>query len=405
MGFAYASRFRSGLPDPAKPGASLPPFNFSVGHNDPEHIPVDALADIAARAIRDQGSRLAIYNLGQSSLGHDELRGFVCRKLRESRGIEARPDDVLITSGSLQGIDLVNQLMLERGDHVILEEFTYGSVFARLKRLGVTWSGAALDAQGIMPHALASQLETLRGRGVVPKYLYTIPTIQNPTGSVMPLERRHRLIEVCRRYGVAIFEDECYTDVMWTGEAPQALYGIDPSAVIHIGSFSKSLAPALRVGYVLAAPDALARLLALKSDGGTAAIEQMLVAGYFESHFRDHLARLGDVLKRKRDVMIEALQENFGTSAEFARPDGGLFLWVKLPDAVDVRRFAAAAATEGVTFNVGCEWACDPERARSYMRLCFALPSEAQIREGIGRLARICFEHTGLPVHGSNKRR
>ena len=404
-GFAYASRFGKNLPEPAAPPVAPVRINFAVGHNDPDLIPADALAEVAARVIRENGPALAIYNLGQSGLGYRGLREFVCEKVGRSRGIVTTPDNVLVTSGSLQGIDLVNQLMLDAGDHVVVEAFTYGAVFARLKRLGVTWSGAPLDDGGIDVDGLAGHLADLKGRGIVPKYLYTIPTIQNPTGTVMPLERRQRLLAVCRQYGVTVFEDECYADVMWGEAAPPALYALDPSQVIHIGSFSKSLAPALRVGYVVADAQVLARMLALKTDGGTAALEQMVVAEYFSHHFDAHLATLSRVLQEKLDVLEDALAEGFGTAAEFVRPAGGLFVWVKLPEGVDVRRFAGAAAGRGVTFNVGQEWAADPAAGQNCMRLCFALPGKDQIREGVATLAQLCFEATGLPPRGANVER
>jgi len=153
---------------------------------------------------------------------------------------------------------------------------------------------------------------------------------------------------------------------------------------------------------VIADAQALARMLALKTDGGTAALEQMVVAEYFRSHFDAHLATLSGVLQEKLDVLEEALGEGFGTAAEFVRPAGGLFVWLKLPDGVDVRRFAGAAAARGVTFNVGAEWAADPAAGTNCMRLCFALPGKDQIREGVATLAQLCFEATGVPPRGAN---
>ncbi|MFD1380085.1 aminotransferase class I/II-fold pyridoxal phosphate-dependent enzyme [Fodinicurvata halophila] len=200
-----------------------------------------------------------------------------------------------------------------------------------------------------------------------------------------------------------IFEDECYADVRWAaGDAPPALYSLAPAQVIHIGSFSKSLAPALRVGYVIADWSVLSQLLACKGDGGTGALEQMVVAEYFSQSFDDHLARLTPALRGKLDTLVEALEKEFGTDVEIFMPEGGIFLWVKLPDEVDVRSFAAAALEQGVAFNPGPDWACDPEEARSHMRLCFALPSKQQIREGIAELARICHAHTGRPRRSAN---
>jgi 2-aminoadipate transaminase len=299
-------------------------------------------------------------------------------------------------------MDLVNQVLLQSGDTVILEEFTYSAAISKVKKLGVHYQGAPLDEGGICIESLARLLADLRGKGIAPKYIYTIPTVQNPTGSIMSLERRQGLLALSAEYGVPIYEDECYADVLFSQDAPPALYALDPTRVIHIGSFSKTLAPALRVGYVLADWAVLSRMLACKTDGGTAALDQMVIAEYFRLHFDTHVERLSDVLREKLQVLTEAVQEEFGTDAEFHRPEGGLFLWLKLPEGVDVRDFATAAAAQGVVYNAGPEVACDPDGGRSYMRLCFGSLTKADIREGVARLAQVCFETTGMPMRGRN---
>ena len=213
---------------------------------------------------------------------------------------------------------------------------------------------------------------------------------------------------VCSRlaksYGVPIFEDECYADLIWGWDAPPSLYSLDPTQVIHIGSFSKSLAPALRVGYLVAEWSALSQLIALKGDSGTGAVDQMVVAEYFSRFYNEHMKRLSTTLEGKLDVMENALRREFGASVETFRPRGGIFLWLKLPDAVDVRKLIAPAAKAGLVFNAGPEWACDGEAARSYMRLCFAMPSGAGYRGGRLRiLAQVCFEQTGIPERSANR--
>lgn len=403
--FALASLFRPGLPDPAPRFAGLPKYNFVFGHNDPEQVPVEALAESAARVLRENGHLLGLYNLGQAPLGHDRLRAFVAAKLARRSGIACTADDVLITSGSLQAMDLVNNLFVARTDTVIVEAFTYGGAITKLHKLGARIVPAPLDAGGLDMEALAAILARLRAEGVTPKFIYTIPTVQNPTGSVLSLERRHRLIALAREHGVPIFEDECYADLVWSGERPPALYALAPDQVVHIGSFSKSLAPALRLGYIVAGWDVLSRILATKSDAGSSALAQMVVADYVENHFDDHVEALRAGLRAKLDVLIEALGEEFGTSAELSVPEGGIFLWLKLPDHVDVRTFAEAALARGLAFNPGPDWACEPEAAKSHMRLCFALPSVELIREGVAELARICHAHTGVPERGANRTR
>ncbi|MEJ8570602.1 PLP-dependent aminotransferase family protein [Microbaculum marinum] len=400
--FLFKDAFSTTGPEPAAPFTGLPRYNFVFGHNDPAEIPVEELARSAEKVIRENGPALAMYHLGHGPQGYKPLREFVARKLVETRAISCNADDVVLTSGSLQAMDLVNSTFLEPGDTVIVEEFTYGGAVGKLQRLGANIVAAPLDGDGIRMDALETILADLRGRGVRPKFLYTIPTVQNPTGSIMPMERRQQLLSLSERYDLPIFEDECYTDIAWQSESPPALYGLAPSRVVHIGSFSKSLAPALRVGYIVASWDVLSRVLGRKTDAGSPAIEQMVIADYFGAQFDKHLAALKPALRRKLDVMIDALDREFGTSAELFVPKGGIFLWLKLPHHVDVRSFAQSALDQGVAFNPGPEWACDPDSARSYMRLCFALPDEDTIREGVAELARICFEHTGVPERRAN---
>jgi 2-aminoadipate transaminase len=404
-GFAYSDCFVPDLPAPAPRFAGFAPFNFVGGHNDPEGIPRQALAEAAARVILREGAKLAIYHLGHGPLGYPGLRDFVADKLTRRRGLRCTAEDVLITSGSGQGIELVTRLLLMPGDTVLLEEHCYTGAITRFRACGATVVGMALDEDGIRIDALEAQLGDLAARGITPKCLYTIPTIQNPTGSVLPLERRRALLALAKRFSMPVFEDECYADLIWSGGAPPALYALAPDQVIHIGSFSKSLAPALRVGYAVADASVLARLVACKTDGGTGALDQMVIAEYFSGNFDAHIARLCALLEDKLDTMLDEIDRQFGTSMQVFRPKGGIFVWMKLPDGVDVRKLVQPAAAAGLAFNPGPDWACDADAAASYLRLCFALPSKAAIREGVATLARVCFEATGVPAFGNNSRR
>lgn len=389
----------------AEPPAKLSTYPFIGGHNDPELIPTEALAKAADAVIKREGHKLAIYNLGEGPYGYPGMRKFLADKLRSHRGFDLSPDDILITSGSGQGIELVNKVLIEPGDTVVMEDFTYQTSINKARGAGATVVGIELDREGIRLDILEEKLEGLRQKGVVPKYIYVIPTIQNPTGSILSLERRQKLIALSTEYGVPIFEDECYADLAWSADAPPALAALAPGQVIHIGSLSKTLAPALRIGYATADPRFLGRMLACKTDGGTGALDQMIAAEYFEHYFDDHMVTMKAALKEKLDVMVDAFEREFGTDADLWIPQGGIFLWLKLPDQVDVRRFAQTALKAGVTFNGGPEWACSGERAKNYLRVCFALPDKAKIRAGVAALAKACFEETGFPPRGDNRAR
>jgi 2-aminoadipate transaminase len=405
-GFAYSHLFAKDLPPPAPRWTGFPKYNFIGGHNDPVRIPAAALAEAATAVLRRRGADLALYNF-DGPQGYLGLRQLVVDKVAQRPAIKCTVDDVLITSGSGQAIDLVNGLLLERGDTVILEEFTYGGALTKLKRLGVNVVGAPLDDEGLTIDGLDRIIEDLGRTGIRPKYVYTIPTVQNPTGSILPRQRREALLALTRKHGVPVFEDECYADLTWDGAGPPSLYAMDPQQVIHIGSFSKTLAPSLRLGYVIAVPGVMSRIVACKreADSGTGALDQMVVAEYFSQNFAEHVGGLTQILHDKLDTMVEAVEREFGTTVEkMWRPKGGIFLWLKLPDRIDVTKLVAPAAKAGVVFNPGPEWSCNPGESTSHLRLCFALPSKDDIRAGVAAFARVCFEETGIPERSANIR-
>jgi 2-aminoadipate transaminase len=291
--FDFAPLLPPGLPAPAAKWTGLAKYSFVGGNNDPEQVPVDGLLDAVNAVLKREGKNLATYGLASGPQGYRPLREFLCGKLKRDAAIAATPDDILIVSGSLQALDLVNQTLLARGDTVIVEQETYQGSLNRLTRLGVNTIGIPLDAEGMRMDALARTLGDLKAGGIRPKYIYTIPTVQNPTGTIMPEQRRAELLRLSQEYGVPIFEDDCYADLIWDGQRPPAIYAMAGNGgVIHIGSFSKSIAPALRVGFIVAPWAMLSRMLALKTDAGSGALEQMVLAEYCAPHFATHVPKL-----------------------------------------------------------------------------------------------------------------
>lgn len=399
----FAKLLAKDTPPPAKSWGGFPKYNFVGGHNDPEMIPIEALVSSSARAIAANGRALATYNLDSGPQGYSELRSFVTEKLKENHGIDISIDEVMITTGSMQGINLLNQLLLEPGDTVITEQFTFNEALLSFRKHGARVVGVPLDDEGLRSDLLAQTLADLKQSGVTPKYLYIIPTLQNPTGSVLSLERRHEVLRLCRDYGVPILEDECYADLIWDPDGPNPLRALDDSGlVLHIGSFSKSLAPALRLGYFVAPWEIMSRLIACKRDGGSGALEQMVVADYCSRHFADHRDKLRQSLKSKLETMVAALNMHFGAAAEFHVPPGGMYVWVRLPPQVDTAQLFQPCLDEGVAFNPGSEWSTEPAAAKNCMRLCFAYPSEEEIHEGIARLAAVFQRETGIPPRSAN---
>src|SRR5713226_3573130 len=364
--FDFAPLLPAGLPAAAAKWTGLAKYSFVGGNNDPDQVPVEGLIDAVSAVLKREGKSLATYGLANGPQGYRPLREFLIAKLKRDAGIDCVADDILIVSGSLQALDLVNATLLARSDTVIVERDTYQGALNRLTRLGVNVVGIPLDRNGMRMDALANALEDLKRRGITPKYIYTIPTVQNPTGTIMPEARRHELLKLAEQYAVPVFEDDCYADLIWDGKRPPALYAMNTNGgVIHIGSFSKSIAPALRVGYIVAPWEMLSRMLALKTDAGSGALEQMVLAEYCAPHFTSHVPKLTRGLRAKLDTLMEALNEQFGTTAEFEDPKGGIFLWVKLPDNVDTMKLYQAALKEGVAINPGNEWSTDKAHSSS----------------------------------------
>jgi 2-aminoadipate transaminase len=401
--FDFAPLLAPGTPAPAAKWSGFPKYNFVGGHNDAEQLPVDALVEAATTVLRREGPTLATYGLNSGPLGYRPLREFLSKKLKGHAGIDCSPDEILITSGSLQGLDLINTLLLAKGDTVLIEKETYGGALTRLAKFGVNIIGIPLDHDGMRMDALKAKLEELKAKDIKPKYIYTIPTVQNPTGSIMPEARRQEMIALAREYGVMIFEDECYSDLVWNGKRPRSIHSLaGGEGVIFVGSFSKSIAPALRVGYIVAKWDILARILGLKQDAGSGALEQMVLAEFCSRHFANHVPKLNKALAHKLQVLREALAEQFGTAAEFGDPPGGIYLWVKLPDNVDTVKLGQAALAAGVSLNPGSEWSVDKSYAKCRLRLCFANPEPETIKQGVAVLAEVCRREFGVPLRSAN---
>jgi 2-aminoadipate transaminase len=404
--FDFAPLLAAGLPQPAAKWSGFAKYSFVGGNNDPDHVPVDGLIAALSAVLKREGSTLASYGLESGPQGYRPLREFLAQKLKRTAGMACAADEILITSGSLQALDLVNGILLNRGDTIITEAETYQGSLNRWTRLGVNAVGIPLDRDGMRMDALAAALDDLKARGVRAKYIYTVPTVQNPTGTILPQARRTEMLRLAQEHGVPIFEDDCYADLIWDGKRPPALYAMSRhGGVIHIGSFSKSIAPALRVGYIVAEWSLLSRMLSLKTDAGSGALEQMVLGEYCPAHFDAHVPPLTRGLRKKLETLMDALNEQFGTAAEFDDPKGGIFLWVKLPDAVDTMRLYAAGLAAGVAINPGPEWSTDKGYGKSRMRLCFASPSHDEIRAGVAVLAEVCRREFGVPERIGNVER
>jgi len=369
-------------------------------------VPAEQLAQIMADIIREKGHHMAKYGMESGPQGHLPLREFICDFNKRHAGMDVTPDQVLLTSGSLQAMDLVNAAFLNPGDTVVLEEGNYAGALSRLDALGVNYVGVPLDQDGMRMDALEDALNDLQSHNITPKFIYTIPTVQNPTGTVMPESRRLELLALAKGFNIPIFEDDCYADLIFEGNRPKAIHALDEDGrVIYCATFSKTVAPALRVGYLIAPWPLMGRILPLKTDAGSGALEQLLLAKYLPDHFEAHLKNLRPMLKEKAQTLTTALDEHFGTTVSYDPPIAGIYLWVTLPKEVDTNRLFDVALKQGVEINPGAQWTVNGAENKHRMRLCFGHPSNETIRDGIAKLADICFEEFGLPARSGNKTR
>ncbi len=403
MAFEFGTMLSAAATAQAGQFSGYPPYHFVGGNIDEPTVPVDGLGDAVRKVVRDQGHAMAKYGMDSGPQGHLPLREFICNCLKARAGMEVTPGEVLLTSGSLQAMDLVNKALLNEGDVVLLEAANYSGALSRLDALGVEYFGIDLDHDGMRMDMLERSLSDLASAGRKPKFIYTIPTVQNPTGSVMPVERRRDMLALAKTFDVPIFEDDCYADLVFADTRPPAIHALDDDQrVIYCGTFSKTIAPALRVGYLVVPWQLMKSILPLKTDAGSGALEQMVLAEYLPSNFDAHVTGLLPVLQAKADALCEALDEHFGEAIEYDKPVGGIYLWVTLPGNVDTDRLFEAALKQGVEINPGSQWTVDGAANRHRMRLCFGHPSIDTIRAGIARLADVCFEEFGVPVRSGN---
>jgi len=390
----------------AEPFSGYPAHHFVGGNIDEPTVPVEALADAVSKVLRGQGNAMGKYGMNSGPQGHLPLREIVAQMLKRRAGMKVQPDEILMTSGSLQAMDLINKTLLNKGDVVLVEAANYSGTLTKLDALGVDYVGIDLDENGMRMDALERELLNLLNEGRKPKYIFTIPTVQNPTGTIMPIDRRKELLALSKRFDVPIFEDDCYADLVFSGNRPPAIHSLDTeNRVVYCGTFSKSVAPALRVGYLVAPWPLMGHILPLKTDAGSGALEQMVLAEFVPGNFDAHVSGLLPMLKEKADALCEALDEHFGTGVEYETPVGGIYLWVTLPETVDTDQLFKIALAEGVEINQGSQWAVDKQANKHRMRLCFGHPSVESIKVGIAKLAQVCFEEFGVPVRGGNLER
>jgi 2-aminoadipate transaminase len=310
-------------------------------------------------------------------------------------GVHAKLDNVMITSGAQQALDLIGKLFIDRGDRVLVEAPTYLGALQAFNAYGAEYFSVPIDSDGICTDLVKEPLRSS------PKFMYLLPNFQNPAGTTLSEGRRHELVLLADKYGVPIIEDDPYGQLRYEGEHIPPLIVIDRENlrrdagyaignVIYLGTFSKTIAPGLRLGWILAPPDVIAKLVQLKqsTDLHTSTFTQHVAYEVVRDGFLEqHVKFIRTLYRERRDVMLEALREFFPPEVKWTRPQGGLFLWVTLPQSLDSNRILEAAVAESVAFVPGSSFYATAGKIDHHMRLNFSNARPDLIREGIKRLA------------------
>ena len=356
-------------------------YNFTGGMPDPQSFPIEGLINAAATALRRVGGDRFVRYPGDH--GDVELREVIAHRFTKSQGSSVQPSDVAITTGSMQGIDLLCRAFVRPGDTVIVEELTYMGALGALRHFGADLVGVPVDEHGMDVDALERTLHSLRTRGIKPAFIYTIPVNQNPTGAHLSADRKARLLELTEEFDVLVVEDECYADIYFESSPPRAMFRVaKPRRVLYLGSFSKVIGPGMRLGYMIASPTLLSRLLMERWDSGTSAFASVILAEYLRDNMWRHIEDTNTIVQEKRDILMAALDAALGDSLTCRTPKGGLFAWVGLPKSTDMDTLMDALAKRKVICTRGRDFRYDSLDI-PFVRFSYGFPSHQIIRDGI----------------------
>jgi 2-aminoadipate transaminase len=360
-------------------------ISLSGGMPEISRVPASSVADAAASAIIHEGGTALQYG---SSEGRVELRRIIVELMAEI-GVRLPADDIIVTAGAQQGLDLLAKIFLDPGDVVICEGPTYVGALQAFSAYQPIVRCIPLDDDGMRMDLLEEELRRLGVRGA--KFIYTIPNFHNPGGVTMSAERRRRLIELSREYDIPVIEDDPYGRLRFEGGHMKPLRALDDE-VIYLGTFSKIFAPGLRLGWMTAPKPILAKVLLAKqaADLCGSNFAQVTAERYFNgTRWRKVLQDLTHTYAERRDAMLAALEEHFPPEARWTHPDGGFFVWVELPKFVDAKTMLAEAVERGITYTPGDGFYPDGRSGRNCMRLAFCYAPPEKIEEAVRRLAEV----------------
>jgi len=367
-------------------------ISFAGGLPNPESFPVDTIKKIIDSLLETEGARILQYG---STEGVNSFRDALSEMMRNKYGVSVTKDNILVTAGSQQALYLLAKIFINPGDKVIIEAPTYIGILTAFQSYKPEYKEIEMDDDGMRTDLLEETLRSMRKEGDKPKMIYTIPTFQNPAGVTMSLDRRKHLIELSEDYDVLIVEDDPYGELRYSGEPLPLLKSLDRNHnVIYLGTFSKILSPGFRMAHLIAHEEIIHKAVLAKQgiDLCTNTVGQFVAREYISrGYLENHIPKIIELYKRKRDLMLDMLEDHFPDGVKWTKPDGGMFLWVTLPDGMDAEKMFHRAIQHKVAYVIGS--AFFPRRNhKNTMRLNFTYPTDEQIKVGVVRLSKVIRE-------------
>lgn len=369
-------------------------ISFAGGLPTPEMFPAEELGEIAKQVIASNPNKALQYGCTEGAASFKEE---LINLLKKDENIEVSQDEMLVVSASQQGLDIVSKAFVDPGDAVIVSKPTYLGALQAFETYGADMIGVESDDFGIIAESLEEKLEDLKNAGRQCKFIYIVPDFQNPTGTTIPEERRVKILELAKKYGTIILEDSPYRKVRFKGEHQKTFYALDKGEgnVITMFTFSKTLAPGLRLGYIIGDKEIIRKFVILKQalDLCTSPACQAIAEEYLKrGNIEKHIAEMAKLYGKKRDVMIAALRKYMPKGVSWTEPEGGLFLWVVMPENIDSEKMLETAIKNNVAYVMGSAFYPDGS-GKNTMRLNFSYSSFEEIDEGIKRLAKAITEY------------
>jgi 2-aminoadipate transaminase len=363
-------------------------ISLAGGLPDPSVFPMERIRESMERVLRDEGE--ASMNYGPNP-GYTKLRDWIAERMQAREKVRARRENILVTSGGVEALNLIAMALVEEGDVVLVEAPTYMMALHIAHAYGARVVPVPTDDEGLQPDALEERLAELARAGIRPRFLYVIPSFQNPSGATESESRRQHIVSACARFGVRIVEDHAYGELDYEGSGPPSLKSLAPDDVIFVHTFSKIFGPGVRLGWVAAEPELVEALGLCKhgTDQCANTLTQRLVYDYgSRGYIEEQVGASCELYRAKRDLMEAAMKRHFPTEAHWVHPRGGFFVWVRLPSSVDTEALLPVAIEKEKTAFVAGTPFFDDGAGREFMRLSFSYVPAEQIEEGVKRLGR-----------------